>query len=408
MTAPSSSDVRIGPAREAVTVAGAYLCYGSLFLDRLAPLYLVALIAADLGVPSAAEGTLALLIGLGWAAAMPVVRATSGRLDDRVRITLAVVISAGFGLLSAAASGWLWFVVLRGIGGIAAGSGSPAFTSLMFSIAPPHRRGLEVGVVQSSTRVIGSLASPILVTAVAVAYGWREAMVVSALVLLTSVVVFILAVPGGRHRPGSHSSKEAFAWREGGRRNMVLATIGCVFLLAWLNIWSQSSVTLVSGWLDIGAAEAGRRVGMFGIGSGIAAMALPIMSDRIGHRSAMAIGAVLGGAGGVSLGVLAALEVIPPGWVITSVIALCGVAMGMLPLTISLVPAEAVARGDRARALLIPISAGEILGAAGLPVLAAALAVPLGHAVVIGVAGLGVFALVIVSGLLRPLGPETP
>lgn len=407
MTTTPGQAEQIGPVREIATVAGSFLTYGSLFFDRLAPLYLVALIAIDLGVPSAAEGTLALFIGLGWAAAMPVVRATTGRFDDKTRIAVAAVASATFSLLSATATGWLWFIALRGLGGIAAGSGSPAFTSLMFTVAPARRRGLEMGVVQASTRIIGSLVAPIVVTAVTVVYGWRQAMTVSALLLMASVVVFLLAVPGGHRRPGSKSPMEGFAWREGGRRHMVLCAVGCIMLLAWLNIWSQSSVSLVGSWLDLSADEAGRRVGLFGVGSGIGALLLPIASDRIGRRPAIAIGAVLGGGAGIATGAFAALEIIPPGWIIVSVILLCGVAMGVLPLTISIVPAEAVASGDRARALLIPIAAGEILGAALLPVLAGAMAAPFGHAVVVGLSGAAVFGLVIVSVLLRPLGPAT-
>ncbi len=395
----------ISPGREFATVASSFLTYGSVFFDRLAPLYLVALIASDLGVPSAAEGTLALLIGLGWALAMPVVRATAGRFDDRTRILAAVVVSAGFSLLSATATSWLWFIVLRGVGGIAAGSGSPVFTSLMFTVAPPSRRGLELGIVQASTRIIGSLAAPIVVTAVTVAYGWRQAMVVSALLLLASVVVFVLAVPGGRTRPGSATAQERFVWRKGGRRHMLLCTLGCIVLLAWLNIWSQSSVGLVEGWLQVSADEAGRRVGLFGIGSGIGALAIPILSDRVGRRSAIALGAILGGGGGVAVGVMAGLEVVPAGWIIGLAILLCGVAMGNLPLTISIVPAEAVASGDRARALLIPIAAGEILGAALLPVIAAVLAAPFGYPVVVAAAGGAVCSMLIISVLLRPLGP---
>ncbi len=402
MTTRHDTTGAIGPGREAAAVAGAFLTYGSVFFDRLAPLYLVALIARDLGVPSAAEGTLALLIGLGWATAMPIVRATTGRFDDRSRITVAVVVSALFSLGSAAAPGWAWFVALRGLGGIFAGSGSPAFTSLMYSIAPARRRGLDLGIVQSSTRVIGSMAAPVVVTTVAVTHGWRQAMVVSALVLLASLTLFLVTVPSGRRRPGSEATKEPFAWHPGGRRNMLLCALGCVILLSWLMIWSQSSVAMVEGWLDVGPDEAGRRVGLFGIGSAAGAMLLPIASDRIGRRAAMALGALVGGGGAIGVGLLAGLEVVPPAWVVAGVVLLAGSAMGILPLTISIVPAEAVASGDRARALVIPISAGEIFGAALLPVLAAVLAAPLGYAAVVGLAGAGVLGLVVIALLLRP------
>ena len=65
--------------REVPTIAGTFLAYGALFFDRLAPLYLVALIADDLPVSRAGQGALALTIGLGWAGSMILARWASGR-----------------------------------------------------------------------------------------------------------------------------------------------------------------------------------------------------------------------------------------------------------------------------------------------------------------------------------------
>jgi hypothetical protein len=44
---------RRGRGGEVATVGGAFFTYGAIFFDRLAPLYLVALIAQDLGLPAA-------------------------------------------------------------------------------------------------------------------------------------------------------------------------------------------------------------------------------------------------------------------------------------------------------------------------------------------------------------------
>jgi MFS family permease len=393
-----------GRGGELTTVAGTFLAYGAVFFDRLAPLYLVALIARDLGVPSAYEGTLALLIGLGWAAAMPLVRGTSGRYSDRNRIVVGAVVAAAFGALSAAAGGWVVFVLLRGIGGLAAATGAPAATSLVFAAAPAHRRGLDLGIVQSSTRIVGSLIAPIVVTVVAVQAGWRTAMIVSAGLLLLSALLLAWAVPEGRPSARPQPASTPYALLPGGQRNVVLCTVACVLLLAWLTVWSQSAVPLVQGWLTVDADAAGRLVGWFGVGSGIAALLVPLSSDRIGRRAALATGAGLGGAGGMAVGMLATAGAVPPRPVVIALLLLAGVAMGGLPLVISIVPAEAVASGDVGRALTGPIAGGEILGAAALPAAAAAAAVPLGLGTVVAITAGGVLALTLVSALLRPLG----
>lgn len=394
---------RRGRGSEPATVAGAFLVYGSVFFDRLAPLYLVSLIAADLGVPSAAEGTLALLIGLGWAAAMPLLRATSGRFGDRDRIVFAALAAALCGAASVLVGSWLPFILLRGLGGLAAGSGAPAVTALVFGVAPRRRRGLDLGIVQSSTRLVGSLLSPIVVTAVAVASGWRAALATSAGLLVVGAIALALAVPRRARRARHHAPAAPFSLRPGGRRNIALSALACSVLLTWLTVWSQSAVPLVSGWLDAGTDAAGRLVGLFGVGAGLAALLTPIASDRVGRRGALAAATGIGGAGGVSLAALAGTATVPARSFVVLVIVLGGVAMGALPLVISLIPAETVASGDVGRALLVPIASAEIVGSAALPALAAAAAVPFGLPAVLGVAAAMVLTLVAVSRLIVPL-----
>lgn len=391
------------PQGEATTVAGAFLVYGSVFFDRLAPLYLVGLVAADLGVPSAWEGTLALCVGLGWATAMPLVRGTSGRLPDRTRILLAAGVGGTLSLVSSTAGGWVLFVLLRGLGGLAVGSGAPAVTSLVFAAAPSDRRGRDIGIVQSSTRLLGSLVSPVVVTAVAVAAGWRAAVATSGTVLLVGGVLLALLVPaapgGALGRPG-HGT---FAFRPGGRRNVVLCTLGCGLLLGWLTIWSQSSIALLRGWLDLGPDQAGRYVGLFGFGAATAALLVPIVSDRIGRRPALALAGVVGGGGGLALGAMAAVGARPPLVVVWAALFLAGTAMGGLPLCISIVPAEAVATGDVGRALTGPIFGGEVVGSAALPAVAAWAAASVGRPAVLMAGATGVLALLVLAWALRPV-----
>lgn len=390
------------PRNEVATVSGAFLLYGSVFFDRLAPLYLVGLVAADLGVPSRVEGTLALCIGLGWAAAMPLVRSTSGRWPDRTRILVAAGVGGTLSLLSAAAGGWLLFIVLRGLGGLAAASGAPSVTALVFGSAPADRRGRDLGIVQSSTRLLGSLVSPVVVTAVAVASGWRAAIVTSGVVLLVGAVVLALLVPpapgGALGRPGHRP----FSYRHEGRRNVLLCAIGCGLLLGWLTIWSQSSVALLRTWLDVGPDLAGRYVGLFGFGAATAALLVPVVSDRIGRRAALALAGIVGGGGGLALGAMAAAGVRPPLVVVWAALFLAGTAMGGLPLCISIVPAESVATGDVGRALTGPIFTGEVVGSAALPAVAAWAAASVGRPAVLMAGATGVLALLVIAWLLRP------
>lgn len=394
---------------EARAVAGLFVAYGAIFFDRLAPLYLVAMIASDLGVPSAAQGTVALLIGLGWATAMPLSRLASGRWSDRRRILVAAIGAAVCGVASALAPGWLALIALRGLGGVCAGTAAPAVTSLAFAATPAHRRGLDVGLVQSSTRLLGSLASPAVVTAVALAVDWRAALVTSALVLVGGALT-LLAVVGPQPTPAPRrdaSASAKLAFHPGGRRNMVLSAVACVLLLFWITSYSQSAVPLVQQWLAVNADVAGRIVGGFGLGAGVAAVVVPIASDRVGRRMALAAAALIGGLGGLGLALAAGAGLALSTTAAAVLVVLGGVAMGGLPLVISIVPAEGVARGDVGRALLVPIASAELIGSASLPAIAAAVAAEIGPATVLGVSAAAVLAVVAVSAALEPLEPRS-
>lgn len=402
--APDPEDrhrARAGSA-EVRTIAGTFLAYGALFFDRLAPLYVVGLVAADTGATARVVGTLAMAVGIGWAGAMVLARWASGRWSDRRRVLVAAVVSGLLGLVSVLADSWWVFIALRGLGGLVAGSAAPAVTALAFAAAPPRRRGLDLGIVQSSTRLVGSLVSPVVVTSAAVLWGWRGAMTASAVVVLAGAgVLAVLTAPTpGSTRQGVRAT--GLELHPGGRRDVLLCTAACTALLAWLFVFSQSAVPLVQAWLGVGPAAAGRLVGLFGLGAGIASLAVPSVSDRLGRRGALATSALAGGAGGLGLAVSAGTGAAPSRPVAALLLLLAGTAMGGLPLVISIIPAEAVARGDVGRALALPIAGSELLGGAAIPALAAAAASRSGLPHVLGAAAVGVVAVALLSRGLRP------
>lgn len=84
---------------------------------------------------------------------------------------------------------------------------------------------------------------------------------------------------------------------------------------------------------------------------------------------------------------------------------LSGVAMGGLPLAISIIPAEAIASGDVGRTLTAPIIGAEFLGGAVLPALALEAVGRVGSAAVLGAAAVLLLFAAPSSLALRPLPP---
>lgn len=403
---PSGTD-QTSTLREVPTVTGTFPVLGSLFFDRLAPLYLVALIAEDLQVSSGQQGLLALTIGLGWAGSLVLARLASGRWGYRRRILVAAAGVSLLGVASAMAGSWTAFIVLRGLGGLLAGTAAPPITALAFAAAPVSRRGLDLGVVQSSTRLLGSLVSPVVVTAIAATFDWRAALLASSGFVTVSAVTLMLLVPSDS--PPTEDNPVAAAtpvFHPGGKRNILICTVSSVALVAWLTIVSQGAGQLLQGWLDLGVAEAGRLLGIFGLGAWLATLIFTLASDRIGRRAALTSCSLIGSIGGLGVAISAGGSA---GSVLfaTVLMALAGVAMGGLPLTLSIIPAEAVATGDVGRALAAPIIGAEILGSAALPAIAFAAGGRVGLPIIFGTVA-ALLLLVAVSSLgLRSLPNAT-
>lgn len=396
------SDSEHPPAlREVPTVAGTFLAYGALFFDRLAPLYLVALIASDLSVSREGQGILALTIGVGWAGSMALARWASGRWGNRRRILVAAAGVSLLGAASALVSGWTAFVILRGLGGLLAGTAAPAVTALSFAAAPAHRRGLDLGVVQSSTRLLGSLVSPVIVTAVAAAVDWRAALLTSSGFVVVGAIALVVLVPTVPPPPGDNASSATPILHRGGCRNIWLCTASSVALVMWLIVVSQGGGPLLQAWLDLGVAEAGRLLSLSGVGAWLATLVVPLGSDRLGRRGALAASSLAGGVAG--LGVAIAASGSAGGWLTAALLmTLSGVAMGGLPLVISIIPAEAIASGDVGRALTAPIIGAELLGGAMLPAVAFAAAARVGLPFVLGIAAVLLLLVTTLSFALRP------
>ena len=392
--------------REVPTITGTFLAYGALFFDRLAPLYLVALIADDLPVSRAGQGALALTIGLGWAGSMILARWASGRWGNRRRILVAAAGVALLGAASAMVSGWIAFVVLRGLGGLFAGTAAPAVTALSFAAAPPRRRGLDLGVVQSSTRLLGSLVSPAVVTAVAAAYDWRVALLTSSGFVLVGAIALTLLVPADPPPANNTDASAAPVLHPGGRRNVLLCTASSVALVAWLIVVSQGAGPLLRAWLDLGVAEAGSLLSLFGVGAWLATLIVPLTSDRLGRRMALATSSLIGGAAGLGVAIAANDSAGGP-LIAAALMILSGVAMGGLPLVISIIPAEAVAYGDVGRAVTAPIIGAELLGGAVLPAVAFAVAGQVGLPALLGTAAILLLLVAALSFGLRPPSPPT-
>lgn len=355
-----------------------------------------------MGVPAGGLGLLAAAIGLGWAAAPFLARRTD-RWPARTRLIAATVAGAAASVASAFSPTWTVLLVLRGLGALCAGTAAPALTSLLHAQAGPKRLGRDIGIVMSGPRLLGNLLAPALVTTIAVHYGWRAGLGASAVLAAGGAVVLAVLVRGGP--PGEpERARRRVQYMPGGRRDVVLGTVATVAILAWMTVLAQNGLPMLTGWLDISAAAAGRLLAVFGFGAFAAAALVPALSDRIGRRPAILFACGVGGGAGLALGMLAASGALALAGVAAVLLGLSGMVLGALPVAASVLPAEAVAGGDVGRSMLAPMVGGEIVGAALVPLLVARFVSESGGAAA-GVAATALLVLAVVGvapALRRP------
>ncbi len=153
-----------------------------------------------------------------------------GRLSDRCDargLFLVVFVLAGLGILVAgAAQGLVWIFVALALSGAAQSFSNPTTNAVVATTVAASERGFVLGLKQSGVQlaqVFAGLAMPPL----ALLVGWRNALLVSAVIALSGVVLTIRLVPARPllHRPSGKRQSSS------GRRSMSP-------VVAWMTIYA--------------------------------------------------------------------------------------------------------------------------------------------------------------------------
>jgi predicted MFS family arabinose efflux permease len=255
-------------------------------------------------------GILGTALFLPAALAAPVV----GHLVDVVgarRIAVVLFMGAGVSIGGfAVAQGFPWMVAMAATNGLAQSGSNPVTNRLIAAHIPFGRRGLILGIKQSGVKVSQFLAGA-LVPIVAVALGWRWALVIAAGVALLGVPAVFMVLPRtrtdrtGRSRPTR---------RPGGRSTLVrlatyafLMATGQSALYLYLPLYSHDE-------LGISVGAAGLTLGFIGLVAIFARIAWGPIAERFSLAAVpltlLAIGSV-----GSQVAIMSATETrIAPLW----------------------------------------------------------------------------------------------
>lgn len=382
------------------------LCLGGgvAALDAQALFYLSPFVTRDLGVTNTQIGLLSAAVLVTWALSGFVSSVLADQLGGRKKYVVgAFALFGAFSFVSGLATSFLVLFLARMLIGVAEGPIVPLTQSIMMDESSPHRRGVNMGMVQSfGSQLIGSSLSPVLLVMIATAFSWRSAFFIAGIPGLGVALLVGLFVREPRRKRTTQALGGAIArialQIRGlfGYRNIRLCALLSCFLNAWyfgiltfLPLYLVRSLHFTPGQMSMVLASSG-------IGAVLSAVIVPMLSDRFGRRPVMVIFALIGAIG--PLGAVTQPETLLK---ISCLMFVGSWAQGLLPLCIGTVPLESVPNKDTTASglmMLIGMIGGGIAGPAIFGHLADAynLSIPLW-----GCAGAAVIAALICSRLVE-------
>jgi MFS family permease len=343
--------------------------FGIVFFDRNAMAFLGPFVARDLQLNNTQVGMLGSALSLTWALSCLLVSALSDATGKRKAILVpAIVIFSLSSMLSGMAATFSVLLISRLIMGFSEGGILPICQSLLVAESSEKRRGFNMGVMQNvGSNFFGSFLAPIVLVAIAQAYGWRTGFYVAAVpgLLCALLVMFLIREPRAATVVSS-AAQQRDSW---------------LALLRYRNIWVCIAVSIVMvawmvlGWVFLPFAYPALRglddsvtsylMSLLGISAMVFAFIVPGLSDRIGRRPVViafnAIGIIVP---------LAALYFGGSPWLLGALVFVGWSASGAFPIFMATIPSETVPIRLLATAIGVVICVGEILGGVTAPTLA--------------------------------------
>ena len=243
------------------------------------------------------DGQIGILTGLAFGLTYAIAGLPLGYLIDRVDrrrlLALLVAVWSGCTALCGVVQSYGALVTARLAVGLSESGGAPTALSMIGDLFPPRRRSTAIGIFWAST-ALGTAASFILGSMIAVHYGWRAAFLIAGLpgLAIAALLFFTVAEPG---RTSSTAAKEAAPPLRDTLRYVVRRPLFVhVFIGMSLNsmmlsgvlVWQASFLIRVH---HLSLAQAGLLAGLAaGLFGGLGALLGGPLGDRVFKRGGMA------------------------------------------------------------------------------------------------------------------------
>ncbi|KAA5841375.1 MFS transporter [Pseudomonas chlororaphis] len=381
-----------------------FLTFGFVFFDRLALSFLFPFMADELQLSNSHLGMLSSVLALAWAVSGALVGAWSDRRGKRKPLLIvAVILFSLCSALSGLVTGFLSLLLFRGIMGLAEGPILPLSQSLMVEASSPHRRGLNMGLLQGSAAgLLGAVIGPPVLIALAEAYGWRHAFIVSLIPgLLIALLIWRYVRNDAPPAPITDNALAAPVNRLAllKSRNIVLCTlISCVFL-TWFVILISFTPTFLVKVRGYSPASMGTVMSCLGGAWVLWGFGVAAISDRFGRRPTLVLFSLIAACCPIAL--LYANSPLLMGVLML----LTYTGLGCFTLFMATIPAETVPREVMATALGMIMGIGELVGGFVSPTIAGFAADRFGLSIVMWISCGGALLAALLALFLKETAP---
>lgn len=344
-----------------------FLAFGLIFMDRFGLAMLFPMIAPELKLTGTQMGLSMSVLALCWGASSYLFSTLSDLFGSKKKILVIAILVfsvATFGIGLVSSFGML--LLMRAIMGVAEGPTGILCQVSMMAESSPKRRGFNIGFVQSASNLVGTSLAAVIVLGAAELYGWRGAMnVLAAPGIILGIILLIFMKepvmdPESSKRPTRAQYAEIFK-----SRNVWLCLIMSFGMMAW---W-LTNLTYFSLYLTevnkFTPVQLGTFFTVYGILNFVAAILVPMISDKIGRKAACIIGTFGALLSSIAMLTIHSFGVLIP---VMGVILLFGA--GAIPLIMAVIPGESVPKALIASAMGFIMMFGEVVAGTTVPVLA--------------------------------------
>ena len=344
--------------------------FGFAFFDRQALSFLTPFIVADLHLNNTMVGALASGLSLSWAISSLVIAAWSDATGVRRPFLLgAILIFSLCSMLSGLAGSFVVLLAARVLMGTVEGPFLPICLAIMATESSPHRRGLNVGVMQNMFSATFLFFAPFLLVWLAHAYGWRSAFFISAapgflLLLLVARFVREPAKPAIA-KPVVDAGPRLGLMQILSRRNIWLCCLISCCMVGWTVLLATFLPLYFVNFAHMPPADMSAVMSTLGVATFISGPLVATLSDRVGRRPAMITFCLVG------LIAPAGAYFFPASPFLAGAGILIGwLGSGVFSLFMGAIPGETVPARYAATCMGLTIFVGEIVGGTLAPLIA--------------------------------------